>query len=125
MNIEETREYYLNLPATEICQCSYCQNYVRMIRETYPELAEYLLTMGIDIEKPFETMPLYHEDGKACYFGVQYIVLGKPDDFRENEIGEFQIRQAESHPMTDIEKDHFVIEINGLITLQWVMPEDE
>lgn len=58
MSIKETKQYYDSLTAVDLCNCAYCRNYIREIRNAYPKVAEYLLALGVDIEKPFETIPL-------------------------------------------------------------------
>lgn len=58
MSIKETKQYYDSLTAEDLCNCAYCRNYIREIRNAYPKVAEYLLALGVDIEKPFETIPL-------------------------------------------------------------------
>lgn len=58
MNTKSTKKYYEELNNKELCQCNYCLNDYEEIRKEYPELAQYLRTLGIDIQKPFETMPL-------------------------------------------------------------------
>ena len=65
MDIEGTKSYYEQISNRYLCDCAYCQNYVREIKVTYPKVAEYLCSLGIDIEKPFETMPL--EPDEAGY----------------------------------------------------------
>ena len=58
MDVRKTKHYYDVSAGDQVCTCDYCRNYVKEIRHAYPELSEYLETMGIDIEKPFETMPI-------------------------------------------------------------------
>lgn len=58
MDIKRTKQYYKQLSSHDLCDCAYCQNYIGEIKSTYPKVAEYLFSLGIDIEKPFETMPL-------------------------------------------------------------------
>lgn len=57
-DIEKTRAYYRNLGPENICSCAYCQNYCARVKAVYPEVALYLDSLGVDIEKPFETSPL-------------------------------------------------------------------
>lgn len=88
MNIEETKQYYSSLTSEALCGCVYCRNYIREIKNAYPKIAEYLLTFGIDIEKPFETIPLEpDETGYIEYISSQYIIIGNPDDFDKEETG--------------------------------------
>ncbi|WP_459130171.1 hypothetical protein [Guggenheimella bovis] len=125
MNREKTREYYKELKQTELCSCNYCKNYYKEVEKTYPDLKEYLKTLGISIEKPFETMPLeVDEKGEIEYINIQYIVLGKKDDFHPTRIKDVEVKIATSHPSVDMKEEHFVIEL-GPIKLRWVMGREE
>ncbi len=118
MDTEKTRRYYDQLTEADVCDCAYCQNYIREIRAAYPELAGYLDRSVIDIEKPFETIPVGIVNGMMFYSGVQYIVMGAANRFMETGIGSVRVCLAESHPITGIRKDHFVIEISP-VYLPW------
>ena len=118
MNIEKTKQYYDHLTDTDICDCEYCQNYVREVKAAYPELTDYLGEIGVDIEKPFEAIPVGPVNGKMFYSGAQYVIMGTADDFKETSVGDVSIFITDSHPMTDIEEEHFVIEISP-IYLKW------
>ena len=121
MDIRRTKSYYEQISNRDLCDCAYCQNYVREIKATYPEIAEYLFSLGIDIEKPFETMPLEpDETGYIEYISPQYIVCGEPDDFVKTVIGSVHVDVADTHPTTQINEAHFVIEIYP-VRLKWVM----
>lgn len=99
MDTEKTRAFYSQLSGKDICGCAYCQNYVRQIRAAYPEAADYLSRLGVDVEKPLETMPLEpDETGQLEYAGPQYIVCGTPEGFTETQIGSVRIEIAASHP---------------------------
>ena len=119
MNTEKTRQYYDQLTEADICNCLYCRNYIKEIKTAYPELSAFLDQLGVDIEKPFETIPVEPVNGVMLYSGVQYVVLGTEDRFKVTEIGSVRVFIADSHPMTDITEDHFVIEI-APIYLNWV-----
>ena len=121
MDIERTKEFYNQIKADDLCNCVYCQNYIREIKSTYPKVSEYLSRLGVDIEKPFETMPLEPDrSGYIEYICSQYIVYGTPDDFIKMMVDSVCVDIAESHPATTIEGVHFVIEIYP-IRLKWVM----
>ncbi len=121
MDIRQTTDYYGSLTAEDLCSCDYCRNYCREIKKTYPVLAENLRKMGIDIEKPFETWPLEPDaEGYIEYVSAQYILMGWQCDFRETDCSGVHIGIADSHPMTDITADHFVIEISPL-KLKWTI----
>ena len=118
MNVEGTRQYYARLRDADICSCAYCRNYIKEIKTAYPDLTVFLDQYGIDIEKPFEAMPIDPVNGMVLYSGVQYVALGKEDGFKETDIGKVHVFVTESHPMTDITEDHFVIEV-APIYLNW------
>lgn len=58
MNTEKTRQYYRKLTGADVCQCASCRHYVKTVRSSCPDLAAYLDALGIDIEKPFEAIPI-------------------------------------------------------------------
>ena len=123
MDAAKTKQYYDALGIENVCQCDYCRNYVKEIKGTYPLLTKHLQTMGIDIEKPFETMPIEPDpDGNIEYIGTQYVVMGDPSDFQETDITGMHIGIADSHPMTDIQEEHFVLEISEII-LKWTIQQ--
>lgn len=112
MSIKETKQYYDSLTAEDLCNCAYCRNYIREIRNAYPKVAEYLLALGVDIEKPFETIPLEpDETGGIEYLSSQYIVIGNTDGFIKTVIDTVTVDITDSHPLTNIDNPHFVIEI--------------
>lgn len=121
MDIERTKSYYEQISNCDLCDCAYCQNYVSEIKNTYSKVAEYLFSLGIDIEKPFETMPLEPDDmGYIEYISAQYIVYGNPYDFVKTVIGSVNVDVTGTHPSTKINETHFVIEIYP-VRLKWVM----
>ncbi len=121
MDIKKTKDFYDTLPPDYVCQCDYCQNYIKEIKRSYPLVANYLQSIGVDIEKPFEAIPLEPDKkGYIDYPGVQYVVLGSRDDFKRTTISDVEIDITESHPSTNIKDEHFVIELSS-IYLRWVM----
>ena len=108
LDIKRTKSYYEQICNRDLCDCAYCQNYVHEIKATYPEIAEYLSSLGIDIEKPFETMPLEpDETGYIEYISSQYIICGEPDDFIKTVIDFVNVDVAGTHPSTQINEAHF------------------
>lgn len=118
MNVEKTRAYYNDLHEERRCSCAYCRNYEREIARAYPALTETLEEMGIDIEKPFETMPLEPDADGIDYIGAQYLVLGEKTGFQRTRVGDVVIDLAGTHPTTDLKEAHFVIEV-GPVHLPW------
>jgi hypothetical protein len=84
----------------------------------------YLQTLGVDIAKPFETMPLeLDEDGRMPYIGPQYLVFGAEAGFAAatvKDANDVEVRLAQSHPDDDIREPHFVIEIFPIF-LPWTV----
>lgn len=121
MNIEKNQKYYGRLTQTDLCQCAYCKNYVREIRKSYPLVSKYLEDMGIDVEKPFETMPLEPNEKESIqYISVQYIAFGDRSDFKKAIVSGVNIDVSVLHPPTNIKEDHFVIDLFPII-LKWNM----
>ncbi len=113
VDIAKTKEYYAAIADSELCDCSYCCNYRLQIKSAYPEAAEYLMTLGIDIQKPFETSPLEpDENGILEYCCCQYIIFGSCKPEYHHRIGDVEFRVATSYPGTGIEQEHFVIEFS-------------
>lgn len=111
VDVSATEDYYNSITDSALCDCGYCRNYRLQIRDALPEVATYLESWGIDIEKPFETSPLEpDENGMLEYCGCQYIVFGSCDLDYHHRIGDVQFRIATSYPSTGIEQEHFVIE---------------
>lgn len=112
IDIEQTRHYYETIKMENLCDCNYCKNYYGRVKATYPLMADYLNTMGVDIEKPYETSPLeVDENGNLEYCCCQYIVFGDCDVAWQYEIGGVEFRIATSYPNTGIQQKHFVIEL--------------
>ena len=111
VDVSATKDYYNSITDSTLCDCSYCRNYRLQIKSAHPEVATYLETWGIDIEKPFETSPLEpDENGTLEYCGCQYIVFGSCNPEYHHRIGNVEFRVATSYPSTGIEQEHFVIE---------------
>lgn len=119
MDVEKTKAFYGRIKFTDLCGCVYCQNYISEIKTSYPALAGYLDHLGIDIEKPFETMPLEPDEaGYIEYICSQYIVCGSTDGFEKTVIDSVNVDISECHPSTNMEEAHFVIDIYP-VRLKW------
>lgn len=111
MDFEGTKRYYEQLTEEDLCRCEYCRTYIREIRNALPRLAADLERLGVDIEKPFEVIPLDETADEMAYLAVQYVVIGSAEGFEETAADDMDVFITDSHPMTNIEEDHFVIEI--------------
>lgn len=120
VDISKTKEYYHSITESPLCDCAYCRNYRLQIKSAFPKVAEYLDTLGIDIEKAFETSPLEpDESGMLEYCCCQYIAFGTCVPEYHHKIGNVEFRVATSYPSTGIEQEHFVIELFP-VQLQYV-----
>ena len=112
VDIAKTKAYYNSIIETSMCDCAYCRNYRLQVKSAFPKVAEYLYSLGIDIEKPFETSPLEpDENGMLEYCCCQYIAFGTCNSEDHYRIDNVEFRIATSYPSTGIEQEHFVIEL--------------
>ena len=112
VNLKATQDYYESAADEKLCDCDYCRNYCRQVKAAYPEVAEYLAGLGIDIEKPFETLPLEpDEDGYLEYCICQYVAFGTCSAEYHHRLGDVEFGLSTSHPNTGIDANHFVIDI--------------
>ena len=80
-----------------------------------PDVTVYLGSLGIDIEKPFETSPLEpDENGMLEYCCCQYIALGNCEPEYHHRIADIEFRVAKFHPETGIGQAHFVLEFSPI-----------
>ena len=112
VNISATKDYYNSITDSSLCDCGYCRSYRLQVKSAFPKVAAYLDSLGIDIEKPFETSPLEpDENGLLEYCCCQYIALGNCELEYHHRIENVEFRIATSYPSTGIEQEHFVIEM--------------
>lgn len=110
VDITKTKAYYHSITETSLCDCAYCRNYRLQVKSALPKVAEYLCSLGIDIEKPFETFPLVpDEKGMLEYCCCQYIAFGTCEPEYHCRIDNVEFGVSTSHPSTGIEQEHFVI----------------
>jgi hypothetical protein len=114
VNIEKTKKYYHSIGPESLCDCNYCKNYYVQIKADYPEIASYLASLGVDIEKPFEDSPLEPENGMLEYCACQYIVFGSCPDTYRHKIGDVEFCVTTSHPSTGIKEEHFVLDFSPI-----------
>ena len=112
MDPVKTRHYYESLTEEDLCDCHYCRNFRRHVKEAYPAVAEYLKSLGADIEKTFESFPLDPgPQDEIEYLDVQYVILGSPEGFQLPELPDMTVEITDVHPPTDLEEEHFVIQL--------------
>lgn len=115
MDIEKTKEYYRNLNEKDLCDCVYCRNYIGQIRTAYPKISNLLQDIGVDITKPFETIPLDPDENNIVeYIAAQYVVFGDKEDFECIKSDDVIINIAQNYPSTEMKEPHFVVEIHPI-----------
>ena len=111
VDVSATKAYYQSITESSLCDCGYCRSYRLQIKSAFPEVSSYLDSLGVDIEKPFETSPLEpDENGMLEYCACQYVVFGNCEDDYCHRIGNVEFRKARSYPSTSIDRVHFVLE---------------
>lgn len=111
-DMEKTRAYYRNLGPEDICSCDYCRNYCARVKAAYPEVARYLDSLGVDIEKPFEILLPEPMEGGYLEYGVcQYVVFGSCPESFTHRIGDVIFGRSDCHPSTKIDEEHFVLDL--------------
>lgn len=112
VDISKTKEYYHSITETSLCDCAYCCNYRLQVKSAFPKVAEYLVSLGIDIEKPFETSPLEPNENRILeYCCCQYVAFGNCEPNYRHRIDNVEFRIATSYPNAGIEQEHFVLEL--------------
>lgn len=112
MDIEKTKAYYEKINREDICDCIYCQNLIDEIKQAYPDVADYLFSLGVNIERPFEVFfPIEnHSNGYMDYPLVQYLIIGNSSDYKGTRIGDIIIGISDCHPAATYEGEYFIID---------------
>lgn len=113
IDLEKTRDHS-SYAFSSHCTCGYCENYYRAVNQQYPDLCDFLLRFGLEIEGPSEMYPF---EPTLCLVG--YKVMGR-------------ILRAGAAPMMVNglpimpqlrDEHHFLLEV-GEIPLLWVLDDD-
>jgi hypothetical protein len=75
VDVAETKNYYDS--ATQLCDCSYCNNYLKAIISQHKELIKFFERMGIDYKKEGEAMHFNENDNGTHYYISFYHVVGE------------------------------------------------
>jgi hypothetical protein len=122
VNIEKTKDYYKS--NLEVCSCVACENYINTVSQTYPELVDFLQSIGVDYRKPFETFWLENREDQSIYYeGIQYVVFGEWNQDFMYSLGNIRIFCSGTHRVTNINDKHFVIDIDD-IHLKWGLQKE-
>lgn len=114
VNMSKTQAYYLS-EKSEPCKCGDCQNYIHQIKQKYPNIANYLASMNIDVLRPFELMSTELNDNEIEYSLCQYVVYGNCEEDYSIWIDNVQFGKSACHPSTNIVEEHFILEFGPLV----------
>lgn len=123
VDIEKTKEYYKTL---SLCDCPYCRNYHKQIKDKLPKLDAFLKEFGVNLSKPDEIFSI--EMDNYIDYNVYYTVcgniksMGKPEiNLYDHSLLDIAITDDFSPPNEQTEA-YFVISVMG-IKLPWVLEE--
>jgi len=111
-DIEKTKQYYSTLGKDYVCNCYYCENYCLQIKDEYPQIAAYLASYGIDIEKPLKIdIPVPGKNGCCTYDSCEYVVFGSCPDTYNHRIGNvtFFIPSSYPDPIPERKENYWVL----------------
>ena len=113
VDMDKTKGYYLSSDSLP-CECAYCQNYVAQIERKYPDIAQFLASINVDVTKPFELISVELDNDNIQYMLCQYIVYGNCDENYYNSINGIEFGKSTCHPSTNIVDEHFVLEFGPI-----------
>lgn len=82
VDFEKTQKYY---KAHSTCECAYCLNYYKQIKNKLPKLNEFLNEFGVDISKP-DNITSVETDNGINYISVDYTICGNIKEMGTYEI---------------------------------------
>ena len=118
MDIDLNRNFeYYQSDESLPCDCAGCRNFFVQIKEKFPEINEYLLSLNVDICRPFELVWVELEnENKIKYWGCQYIVIGSCENDFVKKIGDIEfINNTTFHSSTGISEEHFVLDFGTIV----------
>lgn len=124
IDIERTKEYYAS---HSLCDCSNCRNYYVQIKDRFHLLDDFLLELGVSIDRPDELGSVELQD-EIQYIFASYTVCGKILELDKYEIdindgGLFlNIVIGDDYIPNEQKTDYFVVTIYN-INLPWVLNE--
>ncbi len=124
IDIDQTKEYY---KTHSLCDCPSCRNYYAQVKERFHLLDEFLLELGVSIDRPDE-MGCVEADNEIQYIFASYTVCGKILELDKYEIdfndgGLFlNIVIGDYFIPNEQKNDYFVVSIYNIV-LPWVLNE--
>lgn len=116
INADRNFEYYRSDESLP-CECAGCRNFIVQIEEKFPGLNCYLLSLNVDICRPFELIHGETENGsKIEYWSCQYVVFGSCENDFVKTIGNITFTKNNGHhPNTGISEEHFVLDFGTVV----------
>ena len=124
IDIEQTKEYY---KSHSLCDCPCCRNYYAQAKDRFHLLDEFLLELGVSIDRPDE-MGCVEMDNDIQYIFASYTVCGKVLEHDGYEIdlqdgGLFlSIVVGDGFVPNEQKADYFVVTVYNIV-LPWVLNE--
>ena len=124
IDIEQTKEYY---KSHSLCDCPCCRNYYAQAKDRFHLLDEFLLELGVSIDRPDE-MGCVEMDNEIQYIFASYTVCGKVLEHDGYEIdlqdgGLFlSIVVGDGFVPNEQKADYFVVTVYNIV-LPWVLNE--
>ena len=124
IDIEQTKEYY---KSHSLCDCPCCRNYYAQAKDRFHLLDEFLLELGVSIDRPDE-MGCVEMDNEIQYIFASYTVCGKVLEHDRYEIdlhdgGLFlSIVVGDGFVPNEQKADYFVVTVYNIV-LPWVLNE--
>lgn len=116
VNLNRNFEYYQSDKSLP-CDCAGCRNFFVQIKEKFPEINEYLLSLNVDICRPLELIwDEIDNDNKIEYWDCQYVVFGNCENDFIKKIGNIEFnKNTNCHPSTGISEEHFVLAFGTIV----------
>ena len=124
IDVEQTKEYY---KSHSLCGCPCCRNYYAQVKDRFPLLDEFLLDLGVSVDRPDE-MGSVELDNEIQYLFASYTVCGKILELDKYEIdlsdgGLFlNIVIGDYFVPNEQKTDYFVVAVYNIV-LPWVLNE--
>ncbi len=113
VDLEKTKAYYNGVQPSDLCDCEGCRNYRARVRQAYPQMAQYLDSLGIDIEKPFHVSyaDLPNEPDTLLYISCCYAAFGECGPDFSRQIDGLVLTRAGACPDSGVDEPHIELQI--------------
>ncbi len=124
IDVEQTKAYYAS---HSLCDCPSCRNYYAQVKDRFPLLDEFLLELGVSIDRP-DQLSSVESDKETQYLFASYTVCGKILELDKHEIDLndgnlfLSIVIDDSCIPNDQKTDYFAVTVYNIV-LPWVLNE--